>query len=199
MKFTSHSIKVLKFVECFLTYRRHLKRRGLIKLGQYEVSGKLLQLVKSFLKNCKQKVVLSVKSSYGANELLSVHERFILDPIFFLIYINDISDDLSSNPIFSADDASLFSVIPDQNLTARYLNDNLQKIRFWSHPRKISLTPDPLKQVQEVFFYRKHTKLSHLVLLSIKNLKSLQNLCWYKKLSCLYKIITSSLLVIYST
>ena len=52
-------------------------------------------------------------------------------PSLFLIYINDLSDNLLSNPKLFADDTSLFSVLHYKILTAKDLNDNLQKIRIW--------------------------------------------------------------------
>ena len=39
----------------------------------------------------------------------------ILGPLFFLIYVNDLSDGLISNPQLFADDTSLFSVVQNIN------------------------------------------------------------------------------------
>ena len=39
---------------------------------------------------------------------------------FFIIYINDLSDDFFSNPKLFADDKSLFSVASDKDLTAKH-------------------------------------------------------------------------------
>ena len=39
--------------------------------------------------------------------------------IFLLIYINDLSDNLTSNPNLFADDTSLFSVINDEHPSAK--------------------------------------------------------------------------------
>ena len=55
----------------------------------------------------------------------------ILDPLLFLIYINDKSDNLSSNVKLIADDTFLFSVIHDVSVSARELNDDLRKISNW--------------------------------------------------------------------
>ena len=41
----------------------------------------------------------------------------ILGPLFFLIYDNDLSDDLTSNPYLFADYSSLFSVVQNINST----------------------------------------------------------------------------------
>ena len=51
----------------------------------------------------------------------------------FLIYINDLAENLSSNPKPFTDDTSLFSVVPDLNTCALEINDNLKKIEAWAH------------------------------------------------------------------
>ena len=51
-----------------------------------------------------------------------VPQGSILGPLLLLIYINDLSDKLSSNVELFADDTSLFSVIHDVKVSARELN-----------------------------------------------------------------------------
>ena len=48
-------------------------------------------------------------------------------PLLFSIYINDLSNELSSNPRLFADDTSLFLVAHDTNLSANALNNDLLK------------------------------------------------------------------------
>ena len=71
---------------------------GLIfKLKQNGISGNLLNLLSSFLRNRKQRVVLNGKTSSWADVNAGVPQGFILGPLLFLIYINDITNGLSSN------------------------------------------------------------------------------------------------------
>ena len=64
---------------------------GLVfKLKQNGISGNLLELFKSFLKNRKQRVVLNGQISSWANVSAGVPQGSILDHLFFLIYINDL-------------------------------------------------------------------------------------------------------------
>ena len=75
-----------------------------------------------------------------------VTEGSILGPLLFLIYINDLSYDLSTNAKLFADDTSLFSVIRDINTSATHLNNELRKMSNWAFQWKMSFNPDPSKQ-----------------------------------------------------
>ena len=48
--------------------------------------------------------------------------------ITFLIYINDLPDNLTSNPNLLADNMSLFSTVTDLNVTANQINNDLHNI-----------------------------------------------------------------------
>ena len=52
----------------------------------------------------------------------------ILGPLLLLIYINDLTEGLSSNVKLFADDMSLFSVIRDIQTSANNFNKDLERI-----------------------------------------------------------------------
>ena len=85
----------------------------------------------------------------------------VLGPLFFLIYIHDLSKNLSSNTELFADDTSIFSTVKNNNLSTDQLNSDLEKIFNWAHQWKMSFNPDPQKQAQEVIFSRKRVKDCH--------------------------------------
>ena len=78
------------------------------KLSQNGISGKLLDLLSSFLSDTEQRVLLNGQTSDWRNVNADVPQGSVLEPLFFLIYINDLSGDLSSKAKLFADDASLF-------------------------------------------------------------------------------------------
>ena len=101
------------------------------------------------------------KIRLGTNVHAGIPQRSILGPLLFLIYINDLANDLSSNVKLFADDTSLFSEIHDASAFARELDDDLKKINKWAFQWKMSFNPDLSKQAQEVIVSCKIKKLSH--------------------------------------
>ena len=123
--------------------------------------GKCLKLVESFLNNRHQRVVLNGQASSCADVKAGVPQGSILCPSFFLIYINDLSENLKSTVKLFVDDTSIFHVVKDPNTSAKILNHNLTRISEWAYRWKMSFNPDPSKQAKEVFFCNKAAKKNH--------------------------------------
>ena len=68
----------------------------------------LLNILIDFVKETKQRVVLNGQHSKWSNISAGVQQGSILGPFLFLIYINDLSGNLSSNPKLFADDTSFY-------------------------------------------------------------------------------------------
>ena len=125
------------------------------KLRQYGFSGNTLTLLTDFLSNRKERVVLNGQHSPWADIKAGVPQSSILRPLLFLVYINDLTENLHSNPKLFADDTSLFSIVADDALSNSYLNDDLKQINDWAYKWKMSFDPDSTKPAHEVFFSRK--------------------------------------------
>ena len=149
----------------FLIYRKHLTKvwhQGLhCKLRQNGISGERLNFFTDFLDSRTQRVILSGPCSSWAKVEAEVPQGSILGPLLFLIYINDLSDNLASNPKLFADDTSLFSVVKNVDASNIDLNNDLKKIGEWAFQWKMSFNPDPTKQAQELIFSRKVQTTNH--------------------------------------
>ena len=60
-----------------------------------------------------------------------------LGPLLFIIYMNDIIDDIESDILIFADDTSLFATGSDPAETVLQLNRDLQKISNWAQTWKV--------------------------------------------------------------
>ena len=78
-----------------------------------------------------------------------------MDPLLFLISINDLPNGLKANAKLFADDTSLFTIVKDKQESADILSNDLLTISKWAFNWKMLFNPDPKKPAQEVIFSRK--------------------------------------------
>ena len=104
----------------------------LYKLKQNGISGNLLEILTGFLKDRKQRVVLNGQNSLWANIEAGVPQGSILGPLLFVIYINYLPDNLSTNVKPFADGTSLFSVVHDITTSSCKLSYILNGVREWA-------------------------------------------------------------------
>ena len=119
------------------------------------ISGELYNLLESYLLGRLQRVVLNGQTSSLRPVLAGVPKGSILGPLLFLIYINDLPNELKSNVKLFSDDTSLFIIVKDKNQSANTLNNDLMLISKWVYNWKMLFNPDPCKPAQEVLFSRK--------------------------------------------
>ena len=79
------------------------------KLKSYGISGQIFGLISSCLSNKGLRVVLDGKSLQEYPFNAGVPQGSILGPTLFLLYINDLPDDVICNIAIYADDTTLYS------------------------------------------------------------------------------------------
>ena len=102
----------------------------LAKLQAVGVSGNIHTWFAEYLSDRKQRIFLPGAVSDWTYIRAGVHQGSILDPLPFLLYINDIVNDIGSNIRLFADDTSLFIIVDDPVTAAGCINADLGRITF---------------------------------------------------------------------
>ena len=127
---------------------------GLIfKLRQIGIEGSAIKIIHSFLENREQRVAIDGFSSDWGQISAGVPQGSILGPLLFLIYINDITEIVSSDIRLFADDTFIFRIADQQS--TQLLNSDLESITSWAWDWKMLFNPDISKQALEVIFSNK--------------------------------------------
>ena len=82
----------------------------------------------------------------------------ILCPLLFLVYINDIVEEIESNVNFFADDTCLSVVVGNLNAAGTILQNDINKITLWADKWLIRFNPS---KSESLIIYRKRNKPTH--------------------------------------
>ena len=164
-------------------------RRLLYKLDHYGIRGFTHKWISSWLSERSQKVVLDGQASDPVPVLSGVPQGSVLGSVHFLIFINDLSDNIRSSVRLFADDCVLYRNIKSP-IDCQILQDDLNSLSQWEtdwqmkcnvakcHSMRVTrhlpdkhilfdytLHQQKLKQVQSANMFRKfHARqLRHLV------------------------------------
>ena len=142
-------------------------RRLIYKLEYYGIRNDILRWINAWLAGRTQKVVLDSVCSDPAPVLSGVPQGSVLGPILFLIFINDLPDNIHSTVRLFADDCVLYRNIrrsEDQQI----LQDDLDRLAHWEeawlmkfnvakcHSMRVTRHPPP-KQI--VYGYTLHNQV----------------------------------------
>ena len=106
-------------------------KRLLRKLEAYGIKGELHDWIKSFLSERSQEVVVNGSISDPAPVISGIPQGTVLGPILFVIYINDLLDNVTSGGLMFADDTKIYRQITSRE-DALQLQADINKLEEWS-------------------------------------------------------------------
>ncbi len=181
--FDAHQHTCMVFCDISKAFDRVWHKGLLFKLEQSGINGDLLKWIENYLTNRKQRV--TIKSTNSDLKLINagVPQGSVLGPLLFLIYVNDITDNLLSITRLFADDSSLSFTSSNTDDLEGIINHDLQIISAWAKRWIVTFNPNKteailltLRQVQHLMF--DGTEISfvddhkHLAPISRKNLSN---------------------------
>ena len=95
-------------LDIFKDFDRVWYSRFLQKLKSHGISGQIFGLISSFLSNRWLPLVLDGKSSQEYSVNAGVPQGSILGPTLFLLYVNDLPENVTCDIAIYADDTTLF-------------------------------------------------------------------------------------------
>ena len=96
-------------LDIFKAFDRVWHAGHLHKFKSDGISGQIFGVISSFLSNRWLRVVLDGKSSQEYPVDAGISQGSILGPALFLLYINDLPDNVTSNIAIYVDDTTLYS------------------------------------------------------------------------------------------
>ena len=102
------------------------------KLIYYGITGPISSWITSFLAERTQQVVINGSASMSIQVISGVPQGTLLGPLFFLLYVNDLPNILTSNVRLFADDCLLYIPVKSDNDTS-LLQHDLIKLEEWQN------------------------------------------------------------------
>ena len=110
------------------------------KVRKYSIYGKILEWFISYLDNRKQYVFYNSLKSNDQYIPCGVPQGFILGPVLFILYINDLSNIIESLPsILFADDTTVIVESDSVSDAIALMNLELIKLNIWLQANKLTL------------------------------------------------------------
>ena len=115
--------------------------RLMLKLDHYGIRGPTYEWISNFLMHRRQRVVIGGEASDWVSVKSGVPQGTVLGPLLFLMYINDLPDNLTSNVRLFADDCVIYRAISGDN-DADLLQTDLDRLTAWESTWQMKFNPD---------------------------------------------------------
>ena len=136
-------------------------QRLLAKVKSYGIVGKVHGWIQDFLENRKQCVVVNGCTSSSTEVTSGIPQGSVLGPLLFVIYINDLPENVKSDVYMFADDTKIFRTIKTSEDNTKLQRD-LEKLQTWSENWQLKFHPHKCKVMTvgkaQNYSYRYHMK-----------------------------------------
>ena len=177
--------------------------QGIIfKLKQLGITGNLLGWFEDYLNGRLQRVGIKGQNSDWVSIQAGVPQGSVLGPLLFMVYINDIVDNISCDIKLYADDTTLYIVTDNLENGTSLLNSDLEMISRWSKTWLVTFCPNKTEYMHVTHKNRNMRpdppSFQGEILREVEHHKHLgitfsSNLTWNKHISNISKSVSKSL------
>jgi hypothetical protein len=136
-------------------------QRLLAKISSLGIRGNVRNWIQSFLSGRRQKVVVGGAQSKEADVTSGIPQGSVLGPILFVMFINDLPENIKTNVKMFADDTKLYTRSDiEGNVTE--LQEDLNRLQEWSdkwllkfHPEKCSVLKIGREKSEATYYMNK--------------------------------------------
>ena len=107
-------------------------------LKAHSIRDSIIDWIEQWLTDRRQHVVLEWEVSNWKPILSGVPQGSVLGPLLFLIYVNDLDDNITSDVLKFADDTKLFRRVNNDG-DKQHLQNDLDKLVKWREKRQMLL------------------------------------------------------------
>ena len=120
----------------------------LAKLAAVGISDDLLKWFESYLSLRQQRVVVNGQNSSWGHIKAGVPQGSVLGPLLFLVFINDLTNQVQSCDVrLFADDTVLYVIADNPQDCVGALNDDLRHIQSWADEWLVKFSPPKTKSL----------------------------------------------------
>ena len=116
------------------------------KLPHFGINDKTCNWVQNYLENRKQKCTVNGRTSCVRDITCGVPQGSILGPLLFLLFVNDMDQDLiHSKVLLYADDTVLYASNNHEEVAHLWVSENLQLISKWCSANQLTINTNKTK------------------------------------------------------
>jgi len=138
-----------KTIDClYMDYKKAFDtvphKRLLKKLEAYGLGKNIIEWLQDYLSERRQQVSVNGQNSEWHNVTSGVPQGSVIGPLMFVLYINDLPEEVESSIYLFADDTKIFKIINTEE-DQTYLQRDLNKLNKWTETWLLQLHPEKCK------------------------------------------------------
>ena len=161
-------------------------QRLIYKAEQYGIKTVIINWIKSFLNSRTKQVVINGESSECKDVTSGIPQGSVLGPLLFVIFINDLPDQVKSDMYLFAGDTKVFRRISTKE-DEEILQEDINEMLKWADKWQREFHPDKCVKMSITRRVKTTYKMNDITLRNVKQEKDIGVNIYHHSRTCLMK------------